>query len=103
MEIAFVTCESIDYLEDGASSHDFGKVTLTAPLEHGHYAARGEYQAEVGLISRNLLLRGDAADSPPVDPQPSGVTCETTMYSEVPCTGYYLTGAPLRSGRQRRR
>jgi hypothetical protein len=92
MLIASVTCETIDYLGDGASSHDFGKVTLTAPLAHTHYAARGEYQAEVGLLTRNVLVRGAAADSPPTDPQPSGTTCATTQFTDAPCNDYYLTG-----------
>jgi len=90
--IQSVACETVDYLADGMSTHDFGRVTLTAPLQHPHYAARGEYQAEVGLLSRNVLVRGAAADSLATDPQPSGITCESTLYSEVPCANYYMTG-----------
>ena len=93
VEIAAVACEAaVDYLADGVSSHDFGKVTLTAPLAHTHYAKRGEYQAEVGLLSRNVLVRGASADSLATDAQPPETTCETDLYSEVPCIGYYLTG-----------
>ena len=93
VEIAAVACEAgVDYLGDGTSSHDFGKVTLTAPLAYTHYAKRGEYQAEAGLLSRNMLVRGAAADSPATDPQPDSRTCSTNEHSEVPCNGYYMTG-----------
>ena len=92
VEVSAVACETVDYLADGMSSHDFGKVTLTAALAHAHYAARGEYQAEVGLLSRNVLVRGAAADSLATDAQPASETCSTSEFSEVPCSGYYLTG-----------
>ena len=92
VEVAAVACETVDYLADGASSHAFGKVTLTVPLVHTHYAKRGEYQAEVGLLSRNVLVRGAAADSPATDAQPPSQTCSTADHTEVPCTGYYMTG-----------
>lgn len=93
MEVAAVSCEAgVDYLADGASSHDFGVVTLTSPLVYTHYAERGEYQAEVGLLSRNVLVRGSDADSAHTDAQPLGTTCTSNYYTEVPCNGYYLTG-----------
>eukprot|EP00286_Rhodomonas_abbreviata_P010215 CAMPEP_0181328488 /NCGR_PEP_ID=MMETSP1101-20121128/22749_1 /TAXON_ID=46948 /ORGANISM="Rhodomonas abbreviata, Strain Caron Lab Isolate" /LENGTH=1128 /DNA_ID=CAMNT_0023437393 /DNA_START=399 /DNA_END=3785 /DNA_ORIENTATION=- len=90
--VAAVSCETIDYLEDGVSSYNFGKITLSQPLAYSHYAARKEYQAEVGLLSRNVLIQGSAEDSPPTDPQPAGTTCTSTKFTEVPCNGYYLTG-----------
>jgi len=47
----------------------------------------------VGLLSRNVLLRGAAADSPATDPQPQSETCSTDQHTERPCTGtYYMTG-----------
>ena len=92
VEIASVACETIDYLEDGQSAHGFARITLTTALQYEHYAVRGEYQAEVGLLTKNMVVRGAAADSPPVDPQPAGTSCNSHLFSDVPCSGYYLTG-----------
>ena len=40
-----VQCVTID-------GKDYGKVTLTEPLEHYHHAGEREYQCEVGLLTR---------------------------------------------------
>ena len=83
--ISAVECDerSID-----GSTHSFGKVTLTSALSYSHYAARGEYQAEVALLSRNIVVRGDAS-SVPSDPQPDDTTCADNKRSDVPCAPAY--------------
>ena len=35
---------------------EYGKVTLTSPLEYYHHAGEKEYQCEVGLISQYVFL-----------------------------------------------
>ena len=100
VEITAVACEMIDYLDDGESRHGFGRVTIASPLKHTHYAERGTYQAEVGLLSRNVVVQGAATDSPPTDPQPDDVVCSSKLFSEVPCNDYFRTGyaGPLACG-----
>ena len=73
--------------------HAFGKITLAGAggLSHPHYANRHEYQAEVALLSRNVVVRGDA-HSPPTDPQPAGVVCSDNARKDIPCHNYHLTG-----------
>ena len=49
-------------------------IFLDRPIENNHIA-RPEYQAEVGLLSRSVLVQGSASDSLPVDASTS--TCQT--------------------------
>ena len=86
--IASVECVSqqVDGLQ-----HSFGKVTFTASISHGHYANRHEYQAEVALLTRKIVIRGDAS-SPPTDPQPPDIYCSDNTRTDIPCHNYYLTG-----------
>lgn len=79
--------ECAEHTVDGAT-HSFGKVTLTSALAYQHYAARGEYQAEVALLSRNVVVRGDAS-SIPTDPQPDDMTCADSTRSDIPCAPSY--------------
>jgi len=69
----------------------YGKVTLTSPLEHYHHAGTQEYQCEVGLLSRNLLIEGNNR-SDPTDNFP--LQCESTSagWSSMPCPNTFLTG-----------
>ncbi|KAL1511578.1 hypothetical protein AB1Y20_006372 [Prymnesium parvum] len=57
-----------------------GKLTLASPLAHGHYAGWYEYQAEVALLSRTVVVQGAEEDSPPTD-LPTGV-CFDDVHSE---------------------
>ena len=70
----------------------FGKVTLTAPLEHYHHAGEHEYQCEVALLTRSIKVQGNPT-SEPTDTTP--LICDAseetdlvgiTGYTEMPCT-----------------
>jgi len=92
--VASVECNELSYTEsDGTSSlRSFGVITLSESLSHPHYAGRGEYQAEVGLLSRNVVVRGDPSTSPATDLPPAGAVCSSEHYSSVTCTDYHQTG-----------
>ena len=62
---------------------------LDRPLQHAHYAGT-EYQAEVALMSRRLVVSGSIVDSPPIDATP--VSCPGNGFSSVPCGNTSLTG-----------
>ena len=83
--ISAVECD--ERTVEGAT-HSFGKVTLASALSYSHYAARGEYQAEVALLSRNVVVRGDAT-SVPTDAQPANTICADNKRSDVPCAPSY--------------
>ena len=51
----------------------YGKVALTSPLEHYHHAGKREYQCEVGLLTRSIVVRGNDR-SDPTDDFPSTAT-----------------------------
>lgn len=63
-------------------------VHLASPLQYGHYGGK-EYQAEVGLLSRTIIVQGSAADSEPTDSTPVGCT-DYDNYESYPCD--ILTG-----------
>jgi len=67
-------------------------IQLDSPLSYDHYGGR-EYQAEVGLLTRNILIQGDAINSDPTDTS-SAVCNDTTggTHSTYPCPNKYLTG-----------
>ena len=70
-------------------------VHLTSPITHKHIANSG-YQAEVGLLSRNVKVQGSATDSEPTDPEPAG-GCTNSNRSHfgstlAPCAGTDTTG-----------
>mmetsp|Transcript_20238 Transcript_20238/g.42749 ORF Transcript_20238/g.42749 Transcript_20238/m.42749 type:complete len:1211 (-) Transcript_20238:513-4145(-) len=70
------------------------KLTLDRALEYDHYASTA-YQAEVGLLSRRIVVQGAAANSPPTDTTPA--RCEETpavvrVTDYAPCPNTYLTG-----------
>ena len=56
----------------------YGQVTLATPLDHYHHAARQEYQAEVALLSRHIVVRGNQR-SEPVDTNP--LQCGSSTYA----------------------
>jgi len=65
-------------------------VTVTTPLLYKHYGGF-EYQAEVALLSRNILVQGDPFNSEPTDT--SKIACNRNNgRSTYPCDNTYLTG-----------
>lgn len=70
---------------------EYGKVTLTEPLQHYHHAGEKEYQCEVGLLSRNILIQGNDR-SDPTDNFP--LECDSTAsgWTKMPCPDTFLTG-----------
>jgi hypothetical protein len=97
--------DSRDYSESEEASimHIFAlpngmtAVHINAPLAFDHYAGR-EYQAEVGLLSRRVIVQGAVADSLPTDAYP--ILCPTAQvsqkavgyFSALPCGNTSLTG-----------
>lgn len=73
------------------SSGNVTAVELTAPLAYDHYGG-GEYQAEVGLLSRRVSVQGSALDSRPTDAQPAGMRCSNSRFASWPCGNTSLTG-----------
>jgi len=65
-------------------------ITLTAPLLYQHYGGF-EYQAEVALLSRNILIQGDPFNSEPTDISPISCTYGSSP-STYPCDNTFLTG-----------
>jgi len=67
-------------------------IELDTPLTYKHYGGR-EYQAEVGLLSRNIVVQGDASNSNPTDTVNATCTDPTGgTKSTYPCPNKYLTG-----------
>ncbi len=66
---------------------------LTAPCAYAH-AANTAYQAEVGLLSRNIRIEGAADDSPPTDNSPVACTHSEWILgsNSVPCAHTFRTG-----------
>ncbi|GBG35115.1 G8 domain-containing protein DDB_G0286897 [Hondaea fermentalgiana] len=69
-------------------SGEFARITLTSPLEHTHFGGV-EYQGEVGLLSRNIVIQGDE-DSEPTDTDDD--VCEDSTVGPYPCENKWLTG-----------
>lgn len=87
VNIDAVECLQVDNVDGGIT---LGRLTFSPALNHSHYAARHEYAAEVGLLSRNIRIQGAAADSEPTDTTP--VSCSNTLYDSYPCPNSFLTG-----------
>jgi hypothetical protein len=79
-----VTCVTVD-------GHDYGQVPLTAPLEHYHHAGEREYQCEVALLTRNILIQGNQ-QSEPTDTTPLQCAADRNGWTLMPCPGTFLTG-----------
>jgi len=69
----------------------FGLVHLASPLQHYHHAGEREYQCEVGLLSRNILIQGNEK-SPPTDVYPLECEYSGNGWDMVPCENTFLTG-----------
>lgn len=63
-------------------------IKLKTAIKYKHYGGK-EYQAEVSLVSRNVLVQG-AADSEPTDT--ANAVCYDGGGSSYPCPNTYLTG-----------
>jgi len=79
-----VRCVTID-------GKQYGKITLEEPLLHYHHAGEREYQCEVLLTTRNIVIQGNQY-SEPTDTTPIG--CPTTYpgFTDMPCPNTFLTG-----------
>lgn len=64
-------------------------VEIFPPLTYRHYAGR-DYQAEVALLSRRIVVEGSADDSEPTDKTP--LACDDGYHSRLPCPNSYRTG-----------
>jgi len=78
-----VECVSID-------GREYGKITLTQPLVHYHHAGENEYQCEVMLLTRNIVIEGNQY-SEPTDTTPLGCDSLSNGFTDEPCLNY-LTG-----------
>ncbi|GBG34875.1 G8 domain-containing protein DDB_G0286897 [Hondaea fermentalgiana] len=67
---------------------EFSRITLTEALAYTHYGGP-EYQGEVGLLSRNIVIQGDET-SEPTDTEDD--ICESSGYGTYPCEHKWLTG-----------
>jgi len=77
----------------GGSSGFGAIVYLQSPVKFTHYANKG-YQAEVGLLSRMILIQGSEIDSEPTDSDP--LTCTESRWKwgdyGTHCANTELTG-----------
>ncbi|KAI9015919.1 G8 domain-containing protein [Hyaloraphidium curvatum] len=64
-------------------------IRVATPLSFTHYGGP-EYQAEVALLSRDLLIQGNEATSEPTDTVPTA--CTDRYGSSYPCEDKYQTG-----------
>lgn len=79
-----VECVSIDGVE-------YGKVTLVEPLGYYHHVGEREYQCEVFLLTRKLVVRGNDY-SEPTDTTPLGCDAGVAGYTDAPCPDTNITG-----------
>jgi len=68
---------------------NIGAIRVTSPLAYKHYAGR-EYQAEVALLSRTIVIQGDPTNSEPTDISP--MMCTDSYGSNFPCENSYTNG-----------
>lgn len=85
---------TVDELSESAPPGVGAVVRLQSPVVYEHVAIRRGYQAEVGLLSRTITVRGDAHDSEPTDPDSGDCTGSKSYYGDrsVPCPNRNLTG-----------
>lgn len=69
-------------------SGSFSRITLTEPLDYTHYGG-SEYQAEVGLLSHNVIIQGDESSE---GSDTENDVCSTERYPSYPCEDKHLTG-----------
>lgn len=75
-------------MSDGKS---YGKLTVDSPLEYYHHAGKREYQSEIGLLSRNIVVRGNDR-SFPTDTVSEECEADVSGWNTMPCPGTYVTG-----------
>jgi len=66
-------------------------IQVDRPVAYRHFGGT-EYQAEVALLSRNIVVQGDAINSEPTDTANNGVCKDPSDGSTYPCENAYLTG-----------
>ena len=68
-------------------------IQVSSPVQYRHVAT-GNYQAEVGLLSRTILIQGSSTDSEPSDPDPLDCSGEAYNYGDRsrPCPNTELSG-----------
>ena len=77
-----------------AGDNVFSNVAVEEPIQHTHVGVR-DYQAEVGLLSRKIIIQGAEDDSEPTDPDPlncRSITQDWYFDPSMPCPGTELTG-----------
>lgn len=79
-----VRCVTID-------SRNYGEVTVKEPLMYYHHAGAHEYQSEVALLTRSIVIRGNDK-SDPTDITPLTCTSSISGWTTVPCSDIYTTG-----------
>lgn len=82
----------VDYVESHPLEELGSIVHLKTAVEHTHLANTG-YQAEVGLLSRNIIIAG-GNDSDPSDPDPGNCVGSRSVWGnkDVQCPNKELTG-----------
>lgn len=75
-------------IENVEISGEFSRITLTEPVDYTHYSG-SEYQGEVGLLSRNIIIQGDETSEPT---DTANTICEHSSFGTYPCEHTYLTG-----------
>jgi hypothetical protein len=65
-------------------------VFFTETLSYGHFGG-AEYQAEVGLLSRRIVVQGAEDDSEPTDTGPLACA-DNSYFGSIPCPNSFLTG-----------
>jgi len=101
--LASVECVSVE--DANGQQVRLARLGLATAAQFSHYAGAGQYQAEVALLSRNVVVQGDRAESEPVDT--TNETCSNSKFDKMPCDGVFLTGhgahlavvGPLATGR----
>lgn len=84
---------TISYVVNNPVPNVGAAIHLSAPLVHDHIA-NGGYQAEVGLLTRNIKVQGSENDSEPTDPDPGTCTGSHWHFGTrmEPCPGMESTG-----------
>ena len=83
---------TVDYVVDSPVAGVGAAVHVTTPIAYAHIANNG-YQAEVGLLSRNIKVQGAADDSEPTDPDTGSCTGFWHQGANFkPCPNKYTTG-----------
>jgi len=83
---------TIQHVYDSVPGGVGSAVVIDPPLQYRH-SGISNYQAEVGLLSRMIVIEGDASDSEPTDPDPLTCTGDWRFGdNQSPCPDKDLTG-----------